>query len=314
MKLRILTEHDEAALLALLTDDQIKLTYMLPDFPRREDALPLTRRLMALSRDNSRFVRGMDLDGTLVGFLNDVEIENGAIELGYVVHPAHWGKGCATAALKLAIADLFLRGYREVCCGAFEENTASLRVMEKAGMRRTEKTDTVEYRDHVHRCVYYSLPALELKIPTLAEMTFRRDLLSDEETMSYNHAYGGAIGFPEGRWDTWYHKWVGVGNPRCFYRYLYSPLLDAYIGETAYHYEAETGRYLCDVIVHARFRGRGYGRLGLSLLCEAAEKNGIDELYDDILLDNPSAELFRKSGFEEVGRTEEVCILRKKLR
>lgn len=156
MELRILTESDEAALTELLTNDQIRQTYMLPDFPRREDALPLARKLMELSRNDSRFVRGMDENGTLVGFLNDVEIENGCIELGYVVHPSHWGKGFATTALMLAIRELFRLGYREVICGAFAENPASIRVMEKAGMHRIDKTDEIEYRGTVHQCVYFS--------------------------------------------------------------------------------------------------------------------------------------------------------------
>ena len=157
MKLRILTETDEAALLDLVTNDRIKLTYMLPDFPCREDAIPLARKLMLLSRDDTRFVRGMEQDGILVGFLNDVETDAGAIELGYVVHPDHWGQGCATAALKLAIADLFRSGYREVLCGAFEENAASLRVMEKAGMQRIDKYDFIDYRGQSHRCLYCSI-------------------------------------------------------------------------------------------------------------------------------------------------------------
>lgn len=162
MKLRSLTQTDEAALMELLTSNEIKKTYMLPDFDQREDAIPLARRLMQLSCDNTHFVRGMDENGTLVGFLNDVEIKNGAIELGYVVHPAHWGKGYATAALKLAIAQLFQTGYREVICGAFEENPASLRVMEKAGMRRIEMSEEIEYRGKLHRCVYYSTEKCEL--------------------------------------------------------------------------------------------------------------------------------------------------------
>nr|MBQ8243743.1 GNAT family N-acetyltransferase [Oscillospiraceae bacterium] len=157
MKLRILADADEPVLTGLLTNDQIKQTYMLPDFPRREDALPLARRLMALSREESRFVRGMDEDGTLVGFLNDVEIHDDTIELGYVVHPEHCGQGYATAALQLAIAQLFQAGYRKVLCGAFEENTASIRVMEKAGMHRLETSGEIEYRGKFRRCVYFAM-------------------------------------------------------------------------------------------------------------------------------------------------------------
>ena len=156
MKLRILTEADEAALLDLLTNDRIKLTYMLPDFPCREDAIPLARKLMLLSREDNRFVRGMEQDGILVGFLNDVEIKDGSIELGYVIHPAHHGHGYMTEALGLAIRGLHHKGYTEVICGAVEGNTASLRVMEKCGMIKSEHSDTLQYRGKTHRCLYYT--------------------------------------------------------------------------------------------------------------------------------------------------------------
>lgn len=157
MNLRILTDADIAALIPLLTNHRIKQTYMLPDFDRPEDAIPLARRLIRLSQDKAHFVRGMEENGTLVGFLNDVEIADGIIELGYAVHPSHWGQGFATSALREAIAELFSLGYREVICGAFEENPASLRVMEKAGMQRLEKTEETEYQGKRHRCVYYAI-------------------------------------------------------------------------------------------------------------------------------------------------------------
>ena len=156
MELRILTEADEAALTQMLTSDAVKKTYLLPDFDRQEDAIPLAHRLMQLSCDDAHFVRGIDENGTLVGFLNDVEISDGSIELGYVIHPEHWNKGYATAALKLAISQLFQQGFREVLCGAFEENPASLRVMEKAGMKRLDRTEAIDYRGRVHLCLFCS--------------------------------------------------------------------------------------------------------------------------------------------------------------
>lgn len=156
MELRPITEAEKAVMLELLTDGQIKQTYMLPDFPSIEDAVPLFQRLCGLSREEGRFVRGIFAEGTLVGFLNDVEIQNGSIELGYVIHPAHWGKGYATAALREAISQLFSLGYREVLAGAFAENPASIRVMEKAGMTRISKQDQIEYRGKIHSCVCYS--------------------------------------------------------------------------------------------------------------------------------------------------------------
>jgi RimJ/RimL family protein N-acetyltransferase len=85
-----------------------------------------------------------------------VGIEEGKIELGYVVHPDYWGRGYCTEGLKQAMEMLLAKGFREVVCGAFEENTASLRVMEKAGMTKIDLTEAIEYRGEVHNCVYYS--------------------------------------------------------------------------------------------------------------------------------------------------------------
>lgn len=154
---------------------------------------------------------------------------------------------------------------------------------------------------------------LEIIIPKIEELSFKQELLSDEETMSYNHQFGGVIQFPKEKWKRWYEKWIGSKNPYYFYRYLYSIELKKYVGEIAYHYEKETNRYLCDVIVHAKYRGNGFGKEGLNLLCQCAKKNGIHTLYDDILLDNPSVHLFLKNGFIEEERTNEVVIVKKRL-
>lgn len=154
---------------------------------------------------------------------------------------------------------------------------------------------------------------LKLVKPELKEMTFRQKLLADRATMSYNRAYGGTIDFPRSRWESWYQKWVGNGDPKYFYRYLYCPELLAYVGEAAYHFEPETGRYLCDVIIHHTYRRRGFGAEGLELLCRAAKERGIQALYDDIAADNPAVELFLKCGFEAVHRDQTVCMVRKKL-
>lgn len=46
-------------------------------------------------------------------------------------------------------------GYTEVVAGAFSENIASRRVMEKCGMTLTEQEEDIEYRGKTHHCVYY---------------------------------------------------------------------------------------------------------------------------------------------------------------
>ena len=107
--------------------------------------------------DEKRYVRGIYLEEDLIGFLNDVEITNGAIELGYVIHPTFHGKGYMTKALKTAVSELFTMDYQEVITGAFDENVASIRVMEKSGMSLMEKAEEIEYRGKVHHCIYYHI-------------------------------------------------------------------------------------------------------------------------------------------------------------
>ena len=41
---------------------------------------------------------------------------------------------------------------------------------------------------------------LTLYRPKLSDLWFRQALLADEETMSYNRAWGGTIAFPEEDW------------------------------------------------------------------------------------------------------------------
>lgn len=147
--------EDESSMLDILTSKVVNRTYMLPDFNNREDAIPLFHGLTTLSNDANRYVRGIYKDTQLIGFMNDVEIENRVIELGYVIHPDFHGRGYMTQALTIAITELFTGGYTEVITGAFDHNIASIRVMEKAGMAKLDKTDMIEYRGNVHRCVYY---------------------------------------------------------------------------------------------------------------------------------------------------------------
>ena len=96
-----------------------------------------------------------------------------------------------------------------------------------------------------------------------------------------------------------------------FYRYIKEN--DTFLGEAAYHFDEEKQIYIADVIVYAPYRGKGYGRQALLLLCQNAICNGLHTLFDDIAIDNPSITLFLKCGFTEVLRTSEYVLVRKEL-
>lgn len=154
--LRTIEPADQERMLDILTSEQINKTYMLPDFANREDALPLFLRLMEMSRDAGSYVRAIATEGGLAGFLNSVEIQGKTIELGYVIHPDFHRKGYMTKALQLAMEELFALGYEEILTGAFSTNLASIRVMEKCGMAKLDKTERIPYRGVTHTCLYYS--------------------------------------------------------------------------------------------------------------------------------------------------------------
>ena len=148
--------------------------------------------------------------------------------------------------------------------------------------------------------------------PTLEDLWFRQSMLADPETMSYNHAWGGAIPWPKEVWKDWYDYWIINHETERYYRYL-KTTADQFVGEIAYHLDAEHDTYMANVIIHARYRGNGYGGKGLELLCSAAKENGIHVLYDDIAIDNLAIKLFLKHGFKEEYRTDEIIMLKKEL-
>lgn len=140
----------------ILTNSQIKNTYMIPDFETKEALDGLVQKITQYSLSNQRFERGIFLEDRLIGFVNEVERKDGSMELGYVIHPSFWGRGFATEMLKAVIEMLLENGVSEIITGAFEENTASIRVMEKCGMRKTAVEEDIAYRGRNHHCIYYS--------------------------------------------------------------------------------------------------------------------------------------------------------------
>ena len=149
--------------------------------------------------------------------------------------------------------------------------------------------------------------------PTLDELWFRESLMADPETMSYNNAWGGTIPFPREKWESWYQYWIGNPEGKRFYRYLLDEETGEFVGEIAWHLDEKRNIHICDVIILARYRNRGYGSEGIRLLCEAAKESGIPVLYDNIAADNPSWKLFLKNGFEISSRDDEVVMVRKEL-
>ena len=153
---------------------------------------------------------------------------------------------------------------------------------------------------------------LTLYEPKYEDLWFRQMMLADEDTMSYNHAWGGTISWPEDEWSGWYDDWIACREDKRYYRYLKNED-GQFVGEIAYHYDAELQHEMANVIIYSKYRKNGHGSEALALLCSIAKSNGVSVLYDDIAIDNPAITLFLKHGFVEERRTEEIMILKKEL-
>ena len=150
-------ESDQADLIELLTNREIKKSFILPDFQTEEEIIRMVNKLQTFSCSNDHFERSIYLHDCLIGFVNDVEIEDDAIELGYVIHPVYHNKGYATEMLKAVIDELFRKGFSEIVTGAFDDNIASIQVMRKCGMSKTDKEEDIFYEGRKRHCVYYAI-------------------------------------------------------------------------------------------------------------------------------------------------------------
>lgn len=155
--LKELSNVDQNDFIDIVSNEEVSLTYMLPIFKCKEDKIKLFKRFIELSNNLNRFVYGVYLNNKLIGFVNDVLIENDEIELGYVISPLYKNNGYATEALKGCVNVLFDMGYKTVKAGAFIDNIASQKVMMKSNMVKIDFVEDITYRDKTYKCVYYQI-------------------------------------------------------------------------------------------------------------------------------------------------------------
>ena len=157
LRLHSIEEDSRDQMMAILYNDRIKKTYIIPDFKTEADAEKMFQRFVSLSNDPNRYVYGVFFENRLIGFFNDVSKDNVEIEMGYVIYPDFHNRGFATEAFSAIIEELFRVGFTTVKAGYFCENDASRRVMEKCGLKETDIHEDIEYRGIVHHCNYMEI-------------------------------------------------------------------------------------------------------------------------------------------------------------
>lgn len=132
---------------------------------------------------------------------------------------------------------------------------------------------------------------LELYVPKVEDMWFVRRMQEEPATMAYNagwdvsyngyHPDTGCIDFPESEWPKKHARLVGH-EPESFYALVHLKTNGPFVGEVNFHYTPEQDWWDMGVLIHAEFRGNGYGHLALELLLEKAFVDcGIARLHND---------------------------------
>lgn len=151
---------------------------------------------------------------------------------------------------------------------------------------------------------------LTLYVPKLEDYWYEQKLQSDPKTMEYNAGYDvsyygyhydtGCIDFPKERWQLSYDRRI---KEKRYFAYLKDLSTNKFVGYVNYHYNKNDNRYECGIVIESIYRGKGYAKEGLNLLCCHAKENGINALYDNFEKDRNGAKVFFDLGFEIVEET-----------
>lgn len=153
------------------------------------------------------------------------------------------------------------------------------------------------------------ITSLKIYVPRLEDYWYEQKLQSDPDTMSYNagwdvsydgyHYDTGCIDFPKSKWEDTFNK---RKNENKFFAYLKDTNINEYVGYINYHYNDTENKYYCGILIESKYRGKGYSKLGLKLLCDYAKEHGVTELYDDFETNRNGIKIFEDLGFKIVNK------------
>lgn len=222
----------------------------------------------------------------------------------YQIRLSERRKGYATKMLELGLKELKKLGFDVVYGQSSAGNIGSAKTIENNnGIFIKELNGTRYYK--------IILKKLSLYIPKLEDYWYEEKLQSDPDTMSYNAGYDvsyygyhyetGCIDFPESKWGETFNK---RKNENRFFAYIKDNEINAYIGYCNYHYNKNDDKYECGVLIESKYRGKGYSKEALKLLCEVATKNGVKDLYDNFEKDRGNTlKVFESVGFKVVNES-----------
>ncbi|SMO73956.1 GNAT family N-acetyltransferase [Propioniciclava tarda] len=148
---------------------------------------------------------------------------------------------------------------------------------------------------------------VELRWPSVAELAFRRELLADPASMSYNAGWNldhagydndtGCLPFPEDAWPNFLFAWSKTGRREYFLVFAD----DHPVGHA--HYSVVEGAAHIGVNILGRLRGRGYGTSALAALVDLIWSNtDVREIVNEFPATRVDADrVHARLGFERGG-------------
>jgi RimJ/RimL family protein N-acetyltransferase len=131
VSLRPIEDRDLDAIFQQVTDlESIRMAAFTAE--NQTDRRAFLDRMSRIRANPSASNRVIEVDGAVAGTIASFRIDD-QLEVTYWVDRSHWGKGIASAALQMLLAET---AERPVFARAASDNVGSLRVLEKAGFRR----------------------------------------------------------------------------------------------------------------------------------------------------------------------------------
>lgn len=161
--LDLLTEHHAAEVLEFERSNRTYFRTFVPD--RGDSYFDLENLRTTLRSFAAEMAQGLlrmylvrDAEGRLVGRVNLVDIAEGRASLGYRIGQAHTGKGYATQAVRLALAEAFgPLGLHRVDAVTTAANAASQAVLLRAGFALVRREPgALEHNGIMHDALHYS--------------------------------------------------------------------------------------------------------------------------------------------------------------
>lgn len=154
LTLRQFTPDDAQALFARIDGNRVHLSRNDDDTSRKYPDVASVRHSIEHPANPNKLRFGVWLNTVLVGTVNLTPRsfpDGETVELGYWMASEYTGQGLATIAAQAVCEYAKSQGYRRVVASVSESNTASRRVLEKLGFKKTVEMNYAKEAESVSR-------------------------------------------------------------------------------------------------------------------------------------------------------------------